>query len=383
MPVIKLEQRVRYPPFEPGRFDANELPLATHSWTIENDVTAEELPAILSQQTPSFRLGSEKGWLIEQRYVYQDEVFDDSNIPRKSSILETGKIPRIVKLHRQGWYLTPNPVHRAVRKFMSFSVMVLLLSLGYLFIEPILSSMGFSGIGTGTVRIGLLDYPALGIIVVPLLLAPLLLRVGANFLDMISQRRFLQSSPMDPVITWDETPTAGQPLVVTVEFPEQREGWKNIEVMWRVGVLPPAREEVFEALGRSMDAQPPPGLTTVLPHHWEVGQDDGTGGGEEAPMEHREVRGGLFLRPMRVMEFGGRMAWKSEPLRLETPPNTWPGTVSTPLIRVHWELIIRIERPRGGSLMFVQPLAVAHSIQPVRIEALPTNDGRSESDQLS
>jgi hypothetical protein len=265
---------------------------------------------------------------------------------------------------------------------MSFSVMVLLLGLGYLSIEPLLDAMGIPGVGTGTVRIGLLDYPALTLIIVPLLLAPLLFRAGANFFDLVNQRSFLRSAPDDPVITMEETPVAGKPLNVEIHFPERRDNWSNIEVMWRVGVLPPAREDVFQSLGRSHQSQPPPGLTTALPHHWEVGLDDGTGGGEESPMEHHEVKGGLFLRPMRVMEFGGRVPWSPSKMVLEAPSGAWPGTVSTPLIRIHWELLIRIERPRGGSLMFVKPIAVAHPSLPVRIESLPTNDGRTESDQL-
>ncbi|HII11389.1 MAG TPA: hypothetical protein HA356_04875 [Candidatus Poseidoniaceae archaeon] len=377
-----MEQRVRYPPFEPGRFEPESLPIATQQTTLHLDVPADKLVAALEEKTPSFRLGNEDGWLIEQRYIYQDEIYDDTNIHRKASMVETAKIPRIVKLHRRGWYLTPNPVHRAVRKFLSFSVSVLLVALGYLFIEPVLSAFGIPGVGTGTVRIGLLDYPALAIIVVPLLFAPLILRVGANFLDLSSQRSFLRSAPKPPIIECIDTPTAGKPLRLKVSIPEQPEGWSNIEVMWRVGVLPPAREEVFSALGRSKDAQPPPGLTTALPHHWEVGQDDGTGGGEEAPMEHHQVEGGLFLRPMRVMEFGGRVDLTDKEMILDAPPNTWPGTVSSPLIRVHWEILIRIERTRGGSLMFVKPLAVAHPSHPVSIAELPTNDGRSESDQL-
>ena len=99
-------------------------------------------------------------------------------------------------------------------------------------------------------------------------------------------------------------------------------------------------------------------------------------------MEHREAKGGLFLRPMRVMDFGGRQTWVTETMELDAPPNQWPGTVSTSLIRIHWEIIIRIEREKGGSLMYVQPLTVAHPTEPARISALPTNDGRTESNQL-
>ena len=382
MGIIKLEQRVRYPPFEPKRFSPKSLPIATSSETIARNVDAVDIADTLTKFPPSFHLGSEEDWLVEHRYVYDGEIYDDTNIKREQSFLETGKIPLIVKRQRRGWYLTPNPVHRAVRRFLSFSVMVLLLALGYLFIEPLLSSMGIQGIGTGTVRIGLLDYPALAIIVVPLLFAPLIMRVGANFVDLISQRRFLRAAPKDPVITCLQNPQAGEPLHLSVEFEEKPDNWEKIEVMWRVGILPPAREELFSRLGRSPDAQPPPGLTTPLPHHWEIGLDDGTGGGEESPMEHHEVKGGLFLRPMRVMEFGGRVTWNSEAMELEGPPHQWPGTVSSSLIRIHWEIIIRIERKKGGSLMFVEPLAVAHPSAPTTLTRLPTNDGRTESDQL-
>ena len=382
MGQIKLEQRVRYPPFEPGRFAPETLPIATFTTEIAEDVGPSDVVEFLSQQPPSFQLGTESNWLVEQRYIFENEVFDDSNIKRKNEYIEEREIPRIVKRHRQGWYLTPNPIHKAIRQFMSFSVVVLLLALAYLFIEPILSSMGIPGIGTGTVRIGLLDYPALAIVVVPLLFAPLILRVAANFVDLVSQRSFLNSAPVDPVIQCKGVPTAGQSLALSVEFKERPENWKAIDVMWRVGILSPAREEVFAALGRSTASQPPPGLTTSLPHHWEIGLDDGTGGGEESPMEHHEVKGGLFLRPMRVMEFGGRLPWVSETMELDAPPNQWPGTVSTSLIRIHWEVIIRIEREKGGSLMYVQPLTVAHPTKPAKILSLPTNDGRTESNQL-
>lgn len=382
MSDIELEQRVRYPPFEPGRFEPGALPIATQTTTVaENVATGEVIPA-MAKLPPSFCLGTEDGWLIQQRYLYQGEPYDDSNISRADTFVERGKIPRLVKLHRRGWYLTPNPIHRFVRKFMSFSVWVLLGALGYLFIEPVLSSRGIPSIGTGTIRIGLLDYPALTIVVVPLLFAPLIMRVAANISDLIHQRKFLQSAPVDPSIVINGSAVANEPLELSVKFPEKRNDWTNIEVMWRVGILPPARDEIFQSLGRAKDTQPPPGLTTSLPHHWEVGLDDGTGGGEEAPMEHHEVKGGLFLRPMRVMEFGGRSSWKEGMITLSPPPNAWPGTVSTPIVRIHWEIIIRMERPKGGSLMFVKPLIVGHPERPVSIEDLPTNDGRTESDQL-
>ena len=64
-------------------------------------------------------------------------------------------------------------------------------------------------------------------------------------------------------------------------------------------------------------------------------------------MEHHSSWG-LFLRPMRSMEFGGRSPIKDGEIVLEPPQLRWPGTVSSELIRIHWELILRIERRKGG-----------------------------------
>jgi hypothetical protein len=87
----------------------------------------------------------------------------------------------------------------------------------------------------------------------------------------------------------------------------------------------------------------------------------------------------LFLRPMRSMQFGGRSAVDSREMILEPPQLSWPGTVSSELIRIHWELIIRIERKKGGPLLWVLPLEVGHPLECSRIGMLPTNDGRAES----
>ena len=342
----------------------------------------DELIETLSLHEPSFTLGGEDDWLIEQRYLLDGKPHDDSQIERNKNHLERKKPPSVVKKQRRGWYLTPNPIHSVVRNYISKTVVVLLIALGYLFIEPLLSSIGIPGIGTGTIRIGLLDYPVLAIIIGPLLFSPLALRIGANLADLQQQRTFLKSSPENPVLEILQGPVAGMPLELKVTLPQVRDDWKEAEVTWRVGVLSPAREEVFRALNRAESKQPPPGLTTELPHHWEIGLDDGTGGGEEAPMEHHEVEGGLFLRPMRVMERGGKSKISNEKIILEPPKSNWPGTVSTPLIRIHWEIIVRIQRKKGGPLLWALPLAVAHSKHNSTIKQLPINDGRTESDSV-
>ena len=118
-----------------------------------------------------------------------------------------------------------------------------------------------------------------------------------------------------------------------------------------------------------------------MPHHWEVGLDDGTAGGEDAPMELKEVKGGLFLRPMRLMVQGEPQRWiEGEPLVLEPPTPIWPGSVHTDLLRVHWECILRIDRQQGGALLWVQPLKVAHGQDFSQLDDVPLHDGRSELD---
>ena len=378
---MQLEQRIRFPPFEPYRFIPSKLPIASQKIVLESG-KRDDLIQTLGERVPSFRLGDENNWLIEQRYLIDGEPVDDSQIARTSHYLEISKSPVAVNKQRTGWYLTPNPIHAAVRGFISKTVIVLLVVLGYLFIEPVLNSFGIPGIGTGTVRIGFLDYPILAVVIVPLLFSPLALRVGANLADLVQQQNFIKSPPEPPKVVIIEQPSAGNPLRFTVELPEIRENWGDVQVTWRVGALSPAREELFKSLGHSESMQPPPGLTTELPHHWEVGLDDGTGGGEEAPMESHEVKGGLFLRPMRIMEFGGKSAINGEEINLEPPKLDWPGTVSSPLIRIHWELIVRIQREKGGPLLWVLPLEVCHPKKSSIIISPPTNDGRTESDSV-
>ena len=79
-----------------------------------------------------------------------------------------------------------------------------------------------------------------------------------------------------------------------MKIDETLDDWLAMKLSWRVGILSPARHKVFSALNLDPSGQPPPGLTTPLPHHWEKGLDDGTGMGEDAPMERHDVPGGVF-----------------------------------------------------------------------------------------
>tara|TARA_B100001559_G_scaffold89789_1_gene75070 strand:+ start:2131 stop:3159 length:1029 start_codon:yes stop_codon:yes gene_type:complete len=339
------------------------------------------VPEYLKNHNAPFTIGNDESWLVEKRYFHDGEIIDlDIDFSQKINLPITDD--SVIDKQRTGWYLTPNPMHAAIRNFLNWAVIILLISLGYLFLQPILDIWGLGGFGTGRVRFGLLDYPILAVFVLPILFAPIILRVVANLSDLVKQRTFLLDSPRSPNIKIDNMPTANEELNVEIKFPKKNSKWMDIEVLWRVGVLPPSRESLMTAFGKKTNQQPPPGLTTELPHHWHVNLDDGTGGGEDSPMESNDVKGGLFIRPMRIMEQSENVKLKNGKVSLKPPKGFWPGTVFSPLIRVHWELVIMIKRESGRSLMWVEPLNVQHPKNKSSVEA-NVNSGRTETNHPS
>ena len=382
MAKLVEEQRIRFPPFEPNRWEPESLPIAEQSMLLGEFSTKEEALVELESRCPPFTLGEENSWLIQRRYRYSDEILTG----QQSEVWkEDNRYPRIVKRQRRGWYLIPNPIHNILRKFINGVVIVLLVSLAYLALSPILMFLKIPVYGLESVRWGLLDYPLLATVVVPLIFAPLVIRVFANLIELRRQNLFLQRNLKTPEIEFIQESISNESLKIKLVFPEWDDGWNHVDITWRVGILPPARESLLETFGREEGRQPPPGLSTELPHHWESGLDDGTAGGEDAPMELREVKGGLYLRPMRIMAQGQFQRWKQgEVIELQPPEPFWPGTVSSPLLRIHWECIIRIDREKGGALLWVQPLKVAHHASTEHnLRTLPVHDGRSESDVIT
>lgn len=376
--MLRLQEHltVRYPPFEAHRWRPEALPLAQESNDIGTFETVEGAKEALKHLGPSFQLGQEKGWVARRLYTLDDEPV---TIEHTASFLETKKYTLPAKRQRHGWYLVPNPIHSIVRKFINTAVIVLLIALAYLFISPVLMWIGVPTYGLETVRWGLLDYPELAVYVVPLIAAPLLLRIGANLAELRRQNVFLQRNVTEPEVSFERDTVADQPLSIRIDFPHWENDWLGAEVMWRVGLLPPARERLLSSLNRDSNRQPPPGLSTELPHHWEAGLDDGTAGGEDAPMERRGMRGGFYLRPMRLMAKSQFVSWNSESsVTLEPIAPSWPGTVTTELLRVHWECVVKIHRKKGGSLLWVQPLRVAHAPGIIAAGAFDLHDGRTE-----
>jgi len=377
---IRIIHRTKFPPFSSKNFDAQEVPISELQY--DHDSIDSNLV-----EFPEFYIGSEDGWFVERKIIsdVEDSIEIDSEkqiVIQESILPGTEKFDPIIEAQRRGWYIRPHPIHMKTRNLVNISVIILLMSLVYLFISPVLSSLGIPTFGTSNVRIGLLDYPVLALFVVPIVSIPFLLKIGANINDLRRQKLFLKNAPEEPKITIIDQPVSGNRLSVQVEFKEFRDDWKDVRIMWRVGALPPERSAIFEANGRDFNGQPPPGMTTEIPNKWIQAFDDGTAGGEDAPMEIANVRGGMFLRPMRIMETGGSSMWEDldSVIELDAPENCWPGTFYTPLLKIHWELIIAIQRQKGGPLLFVKPLVVKPSMNPTKISNARVNDGRAEFD---
>ena len=377
MGKLILEERIKYPPFESYRFKPELLPIAIKKTEIKQSVTESEAYQTIRNMPPPFRIGSKSSWLVERRYTLDNETLKLDK-EHAQEMLEAVPEDSIVDKQRNGWYLTPNIIHKQARKIMNFSVSILLIALTYLFLEPVISYFGIPSVGTGRVRFGLLDYPLLAVVVVPILFVPIFMRVGANFSDLVKQRRFLRSQPMTPNIKFHSDTTSGGDLIATIDFPETKENWQGMSVLWRVGVLPPSRKALMEALGRKENTQPAPGLTTELPHHWSVDLDDGTGGGEDSPMQATDIKGGLFLRPMRIMQQSEIISVSPGKTVIPPPRGNWPGTIFSPLIRIHWEMVVIIKRENLPELLWVQPLKVKHPALFCVTDAI-VNSGRTET----
>jgi len=362
--------KVRYPPFDHQRWKPNIVPIVNEK--VKMNLTNEQI----KQSYPPFRINSEEGWLLERTIVSEDGIEWDGTT---SNFVDNSEFVNLVDQQRKGWYIIPNNLHSVARRLINFAVILLLMTLTYLFVEPILSSLGIPSLGTQSIRLGLLDYPVLTVVVVPFLLMPLLLRMVANFLDLKKQQDYFKNPAKSPILELDSKIQSGKSLRGKCIIPERRSDWKSISIHWHVGTLPPSRLALVELSGRKLEDQPPVGLSTPLPHHWEEGLDDGTAGGEDAPMERQDIPGGVFLRPMRFSEEGGGQELDEDGnFELSPPVNNWPGSVNSELLRVHWEIVVKIKRLKNMPLLWVMPIQVNFPTENINLENLNVNDSRTE-----
>ena len=362
--------RVRYPPFDDKRIKADAAPIA--ETTVKSNLDDDQVLKCL----PPYKIQSDQGWLIERVIRNQD-----GKDLEKMTVLRRDERPfvKLINQQRRGWYILPNNLHRYARSMISAAVIFLLSTLVYLFLEPLLSEIGIPSFGTKSIQIGLLDYPILSIIVVPVIMLPIGLRLVANFVDLKRQQDFFQSPVEQPKIEFSPSIISGQPLKGTIQIPHRLPDWKSMTVHWQVGTLPPSRSALIDISNTTHNSQPPVGLSTPLPHHWEAGLDDGTAGGEDAPMERQDIQGGVFLRPMRFSEEGGESKINDDgSFEIEPPTNLWPGTVNSDLHRVHWEFILKIKRKKQMPLLWVCPVRVEFPDEIIHLQHLEIKDPRTE-----
>ena len=96
-------------------------------------------------------------------------------------------------------------------------------------------------------------------------------------------------------------------------------------------------------------------------------------------MERQDIPGGVFLRPMRFSEEGGGQILDDEgEFEITPPPHLWPGSVNSELLRVHWEVVIKIKRHNNMPLLWVMPIRVQFPAEKIKLVNLDVNDSRTE-----
>ena len=214
-PVYEVHH-VRYPPFEASRWKPDSLPIVSKKIQLGEARNETDAESLIDACGPSFRLGENNGWLLKRTFLFGEQEIRHSDPHQRH---EAERFVPLVKRQRTGWYLLPSPIHNVVRQFINAVVVVLLLSLFYLFLSPVLLFLNIPVYGLNTVRWGLLDYPALAVFVVPLIFAPLFIRILANLVELQRQRQFLQNDPLGPNIEFVSESFADEPLSMNLKFP--------------------------------------------------------------------------------------------------------------------------------------------------------------------
>ncbi len=309
------------------------------------------------------KIESSDGWLIE-RSVGRAHCGGD---------VDEEAWPRVVTTQREGWYLQPHPLHRGIRRAIDGIALLMLLTLLYLFIAPGLELVGITPWGTNSVRLGLLDYPLLGLVVVPVILLPLVLRIGVNVTELRRQRALMDDEDLSIMVEIDVRSSADH---ATVQLNGPQHNMQQTH-RWQWGPSS-QRRRVLELLERRPTRQPPPGSTTEI-LGINAPSDDGTGFGEDAPMQHHGWPGGLYLRPMRLGEEGPWEAIDRRGIaRLQPPEGPWPGTLYDDIVLIHWEVVVRFQHPKHGVLMHVTPLKMPWSEEHAKHIMVEARDGRVE-----
>ncbi|MEE2812378.1 MAG: hypothetical protein VX627_05065 [Candidatus Thermoplasmatota archaeon] len=364
-----VEIEVRWPPFDSDSVIASELPIARESFLLQENAD----PPCESS------IGDKNGFHISRRITQSNSKADDL---RDWMTLDS-RIPNRILRSRTGWFITPSALHRFARKLIPYAVVGIIASLAIHAFEPALVESGIvDGSFAGSVRLGLLDYPVLLIIFLPIFFVPIMLRFCASIWDYRRTRKFRLDQPMSPDISLEKQPTTSSSLKMNVNFPEVRPNWISANARLQVGLLNPRRPMLLHALGRKEGLQNPPGISTPLAVRQYTESELGTGFGESTPLQGPDSER-LFLTPLRVLSRGEKIdiSFEGGAVTLDLPEGDWPGSEYHPLFGSHWEILIHIERDGDGPLLFVEPIIMNHDGSPCEISEMPVLSGRSEYDE--
>ena len=361
-----VEIRLRWPPFDPDTVIATELPIATECFRLTEET-----------ETPcEVEIGDESGFHIHRRIIRLSSGLSQC----RDWVTLTNRIPGRVERERKGWYLSPSKMHRKSRRLIPFAVIGIIASLAIHAFEPALVNWGWvEGSFAGSVRVGLLDYPVLLLIFLPVFFIPIMMRLLASVWDFRRTRKFRSDLPADPTIIVQNDDNTSEKVTAKFEFPEIQEDWISAEARIQVGLLNPRRPMLLHALGRKDGQQNPPGISTPLSIRQYAISELGTGFGESTPLEGPDTKR-LFLSPLPVQCRGpsSEIPLLGDTVALSLPEGDWPGSEYHPLFATHWEVMIRIEREQNGPLLFVNPLIMKHDGRACHIAQMPTQSGRSE-----
>ena len=361
-----VEIRLRWPPFDPDTVIATELPIATECFRLTEET-----------ETPcEVEIGDESGFHIHRRIIRLSSGLSQC----RDWVTLTNRIPGRVERERKGWYLSPSKMHRKSRRLIPFAVIGIIASLAIHAFEPALVNWGWvEGSFAGSVRVGLLDYPVLLLIFLPVFFIPIMMRLLASVWDFRRTRKFRSDLPADPTIIVQNDDNTSEKVTAKFEFPEIQDDWISAEARIQVGLLNPRRPMLLHALGRKDGQQNPPGISTPLSIRQYAISELGTGFGESTPLEGPDTKR-LFLSPLPVQCRGpsSEIPLLGDTVALSLPEGDWPGSEYHPLFATHWEVMIRIEREQNGPLLFVNPLIMKHDGRACHIAQMPTQSGRSE-----
>ncbi|DAC41577.1 MAG TPA: hypothetical protein HA314_01290 [Candidatus Thalassarchaeaceae archaeon] len=357
--MYRSVQRVRYPPFDHENSDPVEIPL------VEVLLESENPPP------PNLRIGNDSSWIIEWR----EETEGDSSLPKINTEVTTETLPFLMRT-RNGWYIDPDPLHSTARKMIFPGVLVLVVALMLHALEPALISIAIIPDFIFTpISIGPLDYPLMILIAFPIFIIPILLRVVANIMDIRRQNEYIADPLSSPEVEISNISVDGAEIS-KISFPE---GITATRARVQVGVAVPKRDVLLEAIGRSKDGQPAPGMSTGLPERRiSTADEHGTGVGESVPMPVSRGRL-LLLEPMRVQDFGPWTDVVEESFILLGPSNQWPGNIYSAMIAIHWEIVIEASKSDGTRMKWVRPINIEAPNNVVSIDKLPVRSGRVES----